>query len=193
MIEEEKTGNRVRPRDSARVNAIIATTEIRDQPEVVNCVSFNWEGTFVAIGTNKGFRINRCANQKHSSVEPKLFHEIPGGVSIVKILGETNVVVYVGTRENASLRKNLVVVWDAEAQEVIAELAMAANVNEVSLRRDCLVVFLQRQTVVYALETLQKFCSFDSHENDVGVGAISQDLDSFTLAAPVQQEGKQCL
>ena len=98
----------------------------------------------MAIGTNKGFRVNRCCQQQSGSVEAKIREEVPGGVAIIRLLSESNVIVYVCTGQEFSLPRNKVMVWDAREQTVVAELVMAADIRNICLRHDCLVVALQR-------------------------------------------------
>ena len=53
----------------------------------------------MAIGTNRGFRINKCTNRQESALDVKINKEIQGGVSLVQVLDETNILVYVVDRE----------------------------------------------------------------------------------------------
>ena len=46
----------------------------------------------------------------------KVTRLVPGGVSIVQLLEQSNIIVYVGTGENKELPKNKVIVWDDEKQ-----------------------------------------------------------------------------
>ena len=74
----------------------------------------------------------------------KINKEIQGGVSLVQVLDETNIVVYVVDREEGASSRSSVIVWDLAQQCRVAELAMASEVRALLIRRDCLVVVLQR-------------------------------------------------
>ena len=119
---------RVRDDDLTGVPRRLTTTRRSKEqgPEVVNYVSFNQDHTFMAIGTNNGFSINTCTAQKPGSIGVKVRKSVEGGISIVQIVEQSNVIVYVGTGENRQLPTNKIVFWDEQQRNVAAELVVAA-------------------------------------------------------------------
>ena len=108
----------------------------------------------------------------------------------MRLLESSNIVAYVGTGENQELPRNKVVLWDEEKMAIVAELLFPADVKDVRLRKDCLVVILERKTVVYSLQTLRKFADFDSIDNPSALCAVSTGLDSLVIAVLTNIEGK---
>ena len=126
---------------------------------------------------------SRSSSRRKLALESKVFQPIPGGVSVIKLLNESNILAFVGTESNEGPPRNKVIVWDVAMKKSVAELAMSADVKDILIRRDCLIVILQRQIVLYDLENLQKFACFDTDENSDGLCAVSTRPESLFSAA----------
>ena len=121
----------------------------------------------------------------------KIRREVAYGVSIVQLLDQSNIIVYVGTgeKENLYLPKNKLVLWDEDMASVAAELVLAAPIKDIKLRRDCLVAICELKCYIYTVESLERFAAIDSFDNPLGLCACSTDLSSLTLAMPSHNDG----
>ena len=121
----------------------------------------------------------------------KIRREVAYGVSIVQLLEQSNVIVYVGTgeKENPYLPKNKLVLWDEDTASVAAELVLAAPIKDIKLRRDCLVAICELKCFIYTIDRLERFAAIDSFDNPLGLCACSTDLSSLTLAMPSHNDG----
>lgn len=133
-----KSQNNNQPKSQAKRQPSPPLNE--NEAEQVVCVSFNVQSTYIAIGTNKGLRVSRCKYDKRSSLSAKLFHEVNGGVSQFKILGESNIFAYVGSGLNPEYPRNKVIIYDAKTDRIASELVLAAEVTDLLIREDCLMV-----------------------------------------------------
>ena len=82
-----------------------------DELDVVNYVAFNQDHSYVAVATNRGVCISQCAK---GALIPKIRRNVKGGLSIVQLLEQSNVLVYVGTGTNPNLPDNKLVIWDEQ-------------------------------------------------------------------------------
>ena len=88
-----------------------------------------------------------------------------GGVAIIQLVEQSNIVVYVASGRDNSLPRNKLIIWDEAAGQVVAELVVAGKIMDIKLRRDFLVIQCERQVILYKLETLEKVTTIDQFNN----------------------------
>lgn len=155
----------------------------------INCLAFNNDHSYVVVGTKRSFLIDSC--QVQGFLATKVNVEIAGGISIVQMLEQSNIVAFVGTGSEKDFPKNKIVVWDLEKNQKAAELVFPADVLDLRLRRDCLVAVLERKVYVYDLATLRQYTCFDSFDNPLGLCAISQNPACMVVVMPSHNDGNK--
>ena len=79
-----------------------------DDKEVVYSVSFNQNQDQFAVATNKGFQVYSMSSELIRCIK----REFKGGLSVVQMLGMSNILLLVATGENPDYPSTNVMIWD---------------------------------------------------------------------------------
>mmetsp|Transcript_82406 Transcript_82406/g.229587 ORF Transcript_82406/g.229587 Transcript_82406/m.229587 type:complete len:439 (-) Transcript_82406:170-1486(-) len=150
-------------------------------------VSFNQDSTCFVCGTETGFRVY--------SVDPfRLTHrrefEDGGGLGVVAMLFRTNILAFSGGGASPRFQPHKVMLWDDKTARVVAELSFRSVVRSVRLRRDLVVVVLDRKIYVYGLRSLHLLNSIETISNPKGLCCLSVGADRVMLVCPGMQQGR---
>ena len=82
---------------SAQNNANLrrANDALSDNGATVNYIGFNRDHSYITVGTSTGFMVKKCIG--NGGLQTKINRSVPGGVSKVVLLEQSNIIVYVGT------------------------------------------------------------------------------------------------
>ncbi|OMJ89011.1 hypothetical protein SteCoe_8928 [Stentor coeruleus] len=154
------------------------------------CLSFNQTNTCLAVGSTKGFRIIRLEDSKTIiKRDEDSQSNFPGGFSLVIPVFSTPLICLVGSSSNARYPFNTVYFWDDYKTSSEAEIHFRFEVKNALVRRDRIVIILEKITYVYVLNNLQALASIETISNEKGVGAISYDKDIFVLVSLSKEPG----
>jgi len=105
------------------------------------------------------------------------------------MLHQTNIIAMIGGGDHPRFPKNKVIIWDDYQVQCIAELVFQTPVHSVRLRRDRIVVVLERKTYVYEFSDLKLLEQIETYPNPSGLCGVSSDGD-FVLACLGEKIGE---
>lgn len=112
-------------------------------------ISFNQTEKYACFGTPIGFYIYSI-----NPFKKILSRKIDQGISIVKMLYESNIVLFVGRTDKGLYPNNKLIIWDDSKKAVLGEIAYSSKVHNVCVTKDHIVVLLEKKIYIYAFETL---------------------------------------
>jgi len=83
-------------------------------------------------------------------------------------------------------------IWDDKTPRCIAELSFRSQVRQVKLRRDVVLVLIEKKVYVYRFSDLTLIDHIETVPNTKGLCSISSVADKTVIACPGVQKGK-CL
>ncbi|XP_008803019.1 autophagy-related protein 18c [Phoenix dactylifera] len=156
-----------------------------DETELLS-VSWNQDYGCFAAGTSSGFRIYNCEPFKET-----FRRELKnGGFGIVEMLFRCNILALVGGGANSQYPPNKVMIWDDHQSRCIGEFAFRSDVRAVKLRRDRIVVVLERKIYVYNFLDLKLLHQIETLSNPKGLCCLSHHSNTSVLACPGLHSGQ---
>lgn len=137
----------------------------------------------MAAGVSNGFRIYNCDPYKET-----FKREFSGSIGMVEMLFRCNILAIVGGGNEPAFNKNKVILWDDNQSAPIGELTFKSEVKAVKLRRDKIVVVLDKYVYVYNFDKLERIRKFETYKNPKGLVALSPS-DDCVLAFPNTTKG----
>eukprot|EP01104_Vermistella_antarctica_P016841 TRINITY_DN5842_c0_g1_i1.p1 TRINITY_DN5842_c0_g1~~TRINITY_DN5842_c0_g1_i1.p1 ORF type:complete len:363 (-),score=82.25 TRINITY_DN5842_c0_g1_i1:66-1154(-) len=147
-------------------------------------VSFNQDYRCFACGTESGFTIFNS-----DPLKERFKRDFGGGIGIVEMLFRCNILAIVGGGRNPRYPPNKVMIWDDYQNKCIAELEFRSEVKGLKLRRDRIVVVLEKKVYVYNFADLQLVDQIETSYNPKGLCALSPDANNTVLACPGEKPG----
>ncbi|KAL0486032.1 autophagy-related protein ATG18 [Acrasis kona] len=151
--------------------------------EDLQFLGFNQDFSCVAAGVINGFRIFNCDPYKET-----FKREFSGSIGIVEMLFRCNILAIVGGGKDPAYSNQKVILWDDNQSTPIGELTFKTEVKAVKLRRDKIVVVLEKFVYVYNFDKLERLRKFETIPNHKGLVALSP-IDDCVLAFPHTQKG----
>ena len=105
------------------------------------------------------------------------------------MLFRCNILALVGGVENPRYPPYKVMIWDDHQNRCIGELKFRNNVKAVKLRRDRVVVVLERKIYVYNFADLKLVDHIDTIMNPLGLCALCPNSNNMVLACPGPERG----
>lgn len=148
-------------------------------------ISFNQDCTCFVCGTEAGFRV-------YSSDPFRLTHrrdfDNGGGLGVIAMLFRTNILAFAGGGYQPRFQPHKVVLWDDRQRRTVAELTFRSAVRAVRLRRDLIVVALDRKVYVYGFRSLTLYDSIET-VNNKGLCCLSVGSGRTALVCQGMQKG----
>lgn len=150
-------------------------------------ISFNQDFTCFVCGTETGFRV-------YSTDPFRLTYRRDldggGGLGVIAMLFRTNILAFAGGGRSPRFQPHKLVLWDDRQARAIAELSFRAPVKSVRLRRDLVVVAVEKKVYVYGLRSLSLLDSIETIANPKGLCCLSVGVERAVLVCPGMQKGK---
>jgi WD40 repeat protein len=146
-------------------------------------LGFNQDFSCIAAGVTNGFRIFNCDPYKET-----FKREFSGSIGIVEMLFRCNILAIVGGEHEPAFSKTKVILWDDNQSSPIGELAFKADVKAVKLRREKIVVVLEKYVYVYNFDKLERIRKYETCPNNKGLVALCP-IDECVLAFPHTTKG----
>mmetsp|Transcript_27945 Transcript_27945/g.64491 ORF Transcript_27945/g.64491 Transcript_27945/m.64491 type:complete len:412 (-) Transcript_27945:15-1250(-) len=151
-------------------------------------VAFNQDFTCFVCGTKTGFRV--YSTNPFRLTFRRNFND--DGVGVIGMLFRTNILAFSGSTAQGSgsrFQPHKVVLWDDRQERVIAELSFKTAVQSVRLRKDLVVVAIEKKVYVYGFRSLSLFDSVETISNPKGLCCLSVGPDQVVLVCPGIQKG----
>lgn len=137
----------------------------------------------MAAGAHDGFRIFNVDPYKET-----FKRDFSGGIGMVEMLFRSNILALVGGGQLPAFPKNKVILWDDNQSARIGELTFKSDVKAVKMRRDKVVVVLEKFVYVYNFDKLDRIRKFETMPNAKGLVSLSP-IDQCVLAFPHVTKG----
>ncbi|XP_045475842.1 WD repeat domain phosphoinositide-interacting protein 3-like [Harmonia axyridis] len=149
-------------------------------------VAFNQDQSCFACATTNGFRIFNCEPLKE-----RVRHEFTnGGLGFIEMLFNSNYLAIVGGGERPLYPLNRVQIWEDVTKNVTLNLEFNYPVLGVRLRRDRIVVIMEKMIKVYTFtQNPTQLHIFETHTNPRGLCALCPNSDNALLAFPWNKAG----
>jgi WD40 repeat protein len=139
-------------------------------------VSFNQSQDCVCFGTTNGFYIFGINPFKKS-----LAREIKGGVSIVKILYKTNIILFVGREPSGDYPNSKLILWDDANRKVIGEIQFRERILNAELNKEIIVVSTSKKIYIYKFENIECIKTIVTVNNSDGLFAIGGEKSDYIV------------
>jgi len=141
-------------------------------------VNFNQDASCFSVATKNGFYISDCDPFKERF--RREFDD--GSIGLVEMLYKSNILALVGGGENPKYSPNKVLIWDDHQAQCIAELSFHSEVKGIKLRKDRIVVVLEKKSFIYDFSDLALISQFETYPNPSGLCVVSYALESLVIA-----------
>ena len=130
-------------------------------------ISFNQTNNYSCFGTSIGFYIYQI-----NPFNKILSRRIDGGVSLVKMLHESNIIIFVGRSDRGMYPNHKLIIWDDQKKNVLGEISYNSKINNIDLTKDHIIVVCDKKIYIYAFETLTLIKSIDKNTDSdlIGLG-----------------------
>ncbi|KAL0842670.1 hypothetical protein Bca101_015915 [Brassica carinata] len=150
-------------------------------------VSWNQDWSGFIVGTEQGFNVYSCSPFKESLSRET--HK--SGFKIVEMLFLSNLFALVGNGySNSEYPPNKVFIWNDHTNSFFCELGFKSQVLAVKLRREHIVVVLERSVYVYKFTNLKVNALIETVVNPRGLCCVSQAEAKAVLACPGLHPGQ---
>ncbi|CAN8298168.1 unnamed protein product [Cochlearia groenlandica] len=161
--------------------------EPKGEEEKVISLAWNQDWSGFIVGTSRGFNVYSCKpiqeRIKHDPHEP--------GFKIVEMLFLSNLFALVGNGyTNSKYPPNKVFIWDDQRKSCFCELSFKSKVIAVRLRREHIVVVLERIIYAYSFNGLKVVKVIETGVNKKGLCCVSQVEKKAILAFPGLHPGQ---
>jgi len=112
-----------------------------------------------------------------------------GGIGVIEMLFRSNILALVGGGLNPRHPTNKVMIWDDHQSRSIGEISFKSDVLAVRLRRDLVVVVVERTIYMYQFRDLKLVDRIETVENKLGLCALSASMRQV-LACPGKPDTK---
>jgi WD40 repeat protein len=144
------------------------------------------DGSCIAVASESGYTIYNSDPFKET-----FRRDFPeGGLGIVEMLFRCNILALVGGGRTPRFPPNKVLLWDDHQNRCLGELSFRSDVKAVKLRRDRVVVALQRKVYVYNFADLKLVDQLETADNPQGLIAVSPSALNSVIACPGPQQGQ---
>jgi len=148
-------------------------------------INFNQDFGCFSISTEKGYRIFNTYPFK-DTIQNSFDHN--SGIGMTTMLFRSNILALVGGGVNPKYPPNKVIIWDDRQSKCIGELSFKADVKNIRMRRDRMVVVLEQRIYVYSFPDLKLLDIIDTYINPQGL-CVASPNSSFVLVYPDKKKG----
>jgi len=150
-------------------------------------IAFNQDQSCFVCGTETGFRVY------HTDPWRLTFRrdfEGSGGLGAVCMLFRSNILALVGGGQKPKFQPHKVMIWDDKTPRCVAELSFRSPVRAVNLRRDLIVVAIEKKVYIYKLQCLTLVDHIETMANPKGLCCLSSTQDQIVLCTLGMQKGR---
>jgi len=146
-------------------------------------VTWNQDNSCLAVGTDKGVAVVEI-----DPCRERFKREFNQSVVLVEPLFKTNILALVGNSDKWPSSK--VFLWDDAQGQSIAELEFAEPVKGMRMRKDRLVVVLEKRLFVYNFSDVKLVDQFETFSNPTGLVSMAPNTDQIVIASLGEKPGQ---
>jgi hypothetical protein len=139
-------------------------------------VSYNQSQDCVCFGTNNGFYVFSINPFKKS-----LAREIRSGISIVKILYKTNIILFVGRENIGDFSNSKLILWDDANRKVIGDIQFRERILNAELNKEIIVVSTSKKIYIYKFENMECIKTIATVNNHDGLFSIGGEKSDYIV------------
>lgn len=118
-------------------------------------ISINSTNRYICIGTEDGFNIFSM-----NPFKKVITREIEGGVSMIKMLNESNIFLFVGNSENSIFTPKKFIVWNDNKKSVLGEILYTNKIVNIDMTDKYVFVQTEKKIYIYQFDNLQLIREF---------------------------------
>jgi WD repeat-containing protein 45 len=136
-------------------------------------ISFNHTNNYCCFGTSIGFYIYQI-----NPFQKVLSRKIDGGVSMIKMLHESNIILFVGKTDRGLYPNNKLIIWDDHKKNVLGEISYNNKIISIDLTKNNIIVLCEHKIYIYEFESLTLVKSIDTvgSSNMMSIGSEETDF-----------------
>lgn len=130
---------------------------LNDNPNEILYISFNQDGSNIAVGTQNGFKI--------MNTYPFLdlyYKDLGGGIGMIEMLNKTNILTLVGGGKNPKYPINELIIWDEDKNKEIAKIKTKKIILNVKISEKHIYIVNIEKILVFDFNTLNLVESFNT-------------------------------
>lgn len=149
--------------------------------------SYNQSNDCIVFGTYTGFYVYTI-----NPFKKIIARKIVGGVSLVKMLYKSNIIIFVGNVDKGTYPNNKLIIWDDLKAANIGEITFKTKILNIIITKEVLIVICEKQIFIYNFLNLTIIKTIDTGNNSKGLCTISYDDNNY-LAYPSINTGQICI
>eukprot|EP00730_Choanoeca_flexa_P003394 TRINITY_DN11394_c0_g1_i1.p1 TRINITY_DN11394_c0_g1~~TRINITY_DN11394_c0_g1_i1.p1 ORF type:complete len:345 (+),score=74.20 TRINITY_DN11394_c0_g1_i1:124-1158(+) len=154
-------------------------------------LQFNQDSSCFIVSTSYGFRVFALQDDEGPAKQQLNRRFEQGGIGFGEMLFRCNYVGLIGGGKTPCFPTNRVIVFDDKAEKVVVELPFTSEAKAIKLRRDRIVVVLERRVHVYTFTAAPTLLyEFQTFENPKGLIALCPEDSNPILAGPGPESGQ---
>jgi len=146
-------------------------------------INFNQDQGCFAISTEQGFHIFNSYPFKET-----FSRNLDGGIGKIRMLFRSNILILIGGGIHPKYPTTKVILWDDHQMKSIGELSFKSDVKGVRLRKEHVVVVLEKKVYIYLLSDLKLLDTINTYDNPLGLCAITSK-DEMVIVIPGRKKG----
>ena len=124
-------------------------------------LGINQTNNFCCFGTSIGFYIYQI-----NPFQKIISRRIDGGVSIVKMLSESNIIIFTGKSNIGLYPNNKLIIWDDQKKDVIGEMSYDNKILNIDVTKHNIIVMTNTKIYIYNFDSLILDKTFDNHKDN---------------------------
>jgi WD40 repeat protein len=141
-------------------------------------VSFNQDGSFFVVGTDRGFRIYNTY-----PFEKIYQKDMDQEIIMIEMLYKTNILAFMeGDLEHNNEKK--IIIWDDMEEKIISELRFITKVLRIKIKKDFLFILCRTLIFVFDFNTFELLEKIETGENEHELIAVNSSQEYTVLAYP---------
>ena len=149
--------------------------------EEILYLSFNFDNSLFAVGTEIGFKIFTT-----ESLKLKIKRNLGGGIGLIQILGKSNIFCLCGGGKNPKYSPNKLIIYDDKKVKEITEFRFNSNIHNCKIKQEKIFIISQNEISIiniknYPYEIIE---TIKTCENVYGACSIAKDPENYLFAWP---------
>ena len=155
------------------------------------CFSFNQDSSCFCIGTERGFII-----YKSSPLNDYYIRELNGGIGLITMFNNSNLVGLVGGGKRPYSALNKLVIWNDATSKPIFEITVDFKIKNIKVKNSLIAIVGKKKIKIYYYNSLEDIMSYKdidtivTPENRNGVFSMNLEPKKHIIAYPTKNIGE---